>query len=464
MDLRKGTRLGGYELIMRIGRGGMASVWIARERVSPNTSRLVAIKAMLPDLASEPEFVSMFLDEVRLVSAIRHPNVVDVYEVGEQNGVMWMAMEWIEGESLHGIFTEASKRQIIPIEIAVRVIADAAAGLHAAHELRDEQGRVLNVVHRDVSPQNVLISTSGAVKLVDFGVAKAIDRISEKTRTGHLKGKFGYMSPEQVRGRSIDRRSDVFSLGVVLYELTTGRRLFRGRHDVHTLQLVASADIPSPSSLDPNYPTVLEGIVMRALERRVERRHPTAAALEEDLREFLSAERVLVPSSGVAGLLKRVVGPRITQRRTALNQALAVLERSEKITEPELPRAVEQPEPGDSSVSSLSQMSPLTRTSWPDAKSSWPAPLVLVLMLAAISSYLVYQSQRALAPPPATASARQQTPAPSAIAVPVKASPPTPSATSTLPLIKVEDLEVEKRFAREQAEPRAPKLRHHKRP
>ena len=311
MDLRKGTRLGGYELIMRIGRGGMASVWIARERVSPNTSRLVAIKAMLPDLASEPEFVSMFLDEVRLVSAIRHPNVVDVYEVGEQNGVMWMAMEWIEGESLHGIFTEASKRQIIPIEIAVRVIADAAAGLHAAHELRDEQGRVLNVVHRDVSPQNVLISTSGAVKLVDFGVAKAIDRISEKTRTGHLKGKFGYMSPEQVRGRSVDRRSDVFSLGVVLYELTTGRRLFRGRHDVHTLQLVASADIPSPSSLDPNYPTVLEGIVMRALERRVERRHPTAAALEEDLREFLSAERVLVPSSGVAGLLKRVVGPRI---------------------------------------------------------------------------------------------------------------------------------------------------------
>src|SRR5690606_26046668 len=174
MDLSKGTRLGGYELIMRIGRGGMASVWIARERVSPNTSRLVAIKAMLPDLASEPEFVSMFLDEVRLVSAIRHPNVVDVYEVGEQNGVMWMAMEWIEGESLHGIFTEASKRHIIPIEIAVRVIADAAAGLDAAHELRDEQGRVLNVVHRDVSPQNVLISTSGAVKLVDFGVAKAI--------------------------------------------------------------------------------------------------------------------------------------------------------------------------------------------------------------------------------------------------------------------------------------------------
>ena len=453
MDLIKGTRLGGYELVMRIGRGGMASVWVAQERTRTRSAhRLVAIKAMLADLASEPEFVSMFLDEVRLVSAIRHPNVVDVYDVGEQNGVMWMAMEWIEGESLHGIFAEATKRHIIPMEIAVRVIADAAAGLHAAHELRDENGVRQNVVHRDVSPQNVLINTRGEVKLVDFGVAKAIDRISEKTRTGHLKGKFGYMSPEQVRGRGLDRRSDIFSLGVVLYELTTGRRLFRGRHDVHTLQLVASGHIPQPSSLNPGYPPELERIVMKALDRRVGQRHPTAAAFEAELREFLSSERILVARSGVASLLTRVVGPRLAQRRRALEQALTVLELSEKATQPDLtaadsactPGSGASAEAGDSSVSSLSQMSPLTRTSWPDARGSWQGPLFLVLMLGLVSGYFVYQSQRDPGVPPTPASALQPQPIPSAAARRVTLPPRlAPGPTSRVPLIKIEELDLE---------------------
>src|SRR5690606_32507151 len=210
-------------------------------------------------------------------------------------------------ESLHSIIAEAGKRRAIPAEIAVRIIADAAAGLHAAHELRDVNGVLQNLVHRDVSPHNILISTTGRVKLVDFGVAKAVGRMSGQTRSGQLKGKFGYMSPEQAAGIELDRRSDVFALGIVLYELTTSRRLFRGDSDLETLRLVSSGNIPRPSRVDPGYPPRLESVVLKALERNRERRYQTAAELEAELRDFLKTERIVVPQSGVAGLLKRVM-------------------------------------------------------------------------------------------------------------------------------------------------------------
>lgn len=325
-DLRQGARLGNHELVLRIGRGGMATVWVARRR-TPNgkDDRLVAVKAMLLELAEDPEFVKMFVDEVRLVRSIRHPNVVEVYDVGDERGVMWMSMEWVEGESLHTVIAEAGKRGAIPPEMAVRIIADVAAGLHAAHEVRDANGQLRGVVHRDVSPHNILIGTNGVVKLVDFGVAKAVGRASEATRAGQLKGKFGYMSPEQARGRPVDRRSDIFSLGIVLFEVTTGRRLFRGENDLKTLELVLGAQIPRPSTIDPKYPPELEQIVMRALERDVNRRYATAAEMEADLRGYLKQHRIVVPASGIAGLLKRVVGERIEQRRRAVRVALQAL-------------------------------------------------------------------------------------------------------------------------------------------
>jgi serine/threonine-protein kinase len=264
----------------------------------------------------------MFLDEVRLVRSIRHPNVVQVYDVGEHDGVMWMSMEWVEGESLHTVIAEAGKRRAIPPEMAVKVIADACAGLHAAHELRDENQKLRGVVHRDISPHNILIGTNGYVKLVDFGVAKAVGRVSEATRAGQLKGKFGYMSPEQARGKAVDRRSDLFSIGIVLFELTTSRRLFRGDSDIETLKLVISAQVPRPSTLDPSYPAELERIVLRALERDPQARYQTAAELEHDLRNYLKSQRIVVAQSGIAGLLKRVVGQRIEQRRKAVRAAL----------------------------------------------------------------------------------------------------------------------------------------------
>jgi serine/threonine-protein kinase len=331
-ELRQGVRLGDNELVLRIGRGGMATVWVARERSADlKQDRLVAVKAMLIELAEEPEFRRMFIDEVRLVRSIRHPNVVGIYDVGEAEGVMWMSMEWVEGESLHTIIAEAGKRRAIPPEMAVRIIADVASGLGAAHELKDRNGAPRGVVHRDISPHNILIGTNGNVKLVDFGVAKALGRVSESTRAGQLKGKFGYMSPEQALGKPVDRRSDLFSLGIVLFELTTSRRLFRGESDVETLQLVTSGQIPRPSAIDKKYPPELERIVVRALERDPSKRYQSAEEFERDLRGFLKAENVVVPQGGVAGLLKRVVGERVEQRRRAIRAALKALSSSSPI-------------------------------------------------------------------------------------------------------------------------------------
>ncbi|MEB2323717.1 MAG: serine/threonine-protein kinase [Sorangiineae bacterium] len=325
-DLRRGDRLGKYELLLRIGRGGMATVWVAREHAERREDdRLVALKVILADLAGDPEFTTMFLDEGRLVRSIGHPNVVDVYDVAEANGVMYMAMEWVEGDSLHAVIAEAGKRRPIPPEMAVRIIADAAAGLHAAHELKGPDGKILGVVHRDVSPHNILIGTDGAIKLVDFGVAKAMGRLTEATSAGQLKGKFGYMSPEQAMARPVDRRADVFALGIVLFELTTGRRLFRGEHDAETLHLVVSGEIPHPTRLDPEYPVKLEKIVLKALERDPALRYQTAAELEADLEAYLKEERIFVARAGIAGLLKRVLGTRIEQRRKAIRVAMKAI-------------------------------------------------------------------------------------------------------------------------------------------
>jgi len=300
----------------------MATVWVARRHEDDRKDdRVVAIKAILADLAEEEEFVKMFLDEGRLVQMIRHPNVVDLYEVGQDEGVMYMAMEWVEGDSLHTLIAEAGKRRPIPPEMAVRIVADAAAGLHAAHELTNEQGESLAVVHRDVSPHNILIGTTGSVKLVDFGVAKAVERLAEATMAGQVKGKFGYMSPEQAVARPVDRRSDVFSLGIVLFEVTTGRRLFRGTHDAETLHLVVEGDIPRPTSIDPRYPPRLEQIVLKALSRSRRERFQTAEELQKALEGFLKQERTVVPRAGIASLMRKVLGERIEARRRAVRNA-----------------------------------------------------------------------------------------------------------------------------------------------
>jgi len=301
----------------------MASVWAARE-VSPSSGkqRIVAVKVMLPELAMDPTFRSMFLNEGGITGSIQHENVVRVYEVAESHGLLYMAMEWIEGDSLQTLINVARQRRPIPPEMAVRIVADAAAGLHAAQELRGWDGELRGIVHCDVSPHNILVGPSGVAKLVDFGVASALAKKEARPEDERIGGKFGYMSPEQAMGRELDRRSDIFSLGVVLYELTTGRRLFKGRNPSHTLTLVTSGQIPPPSTLVSEYPPRLEQIVFQALERDVTRRFQTAEQMQKALEAYLVEERIMVTRAGVGQLAKRVLGERIKQRRVALRHAL----------------------------------------------------------------------------------------------------------------------------------------------
>jgi eukaryotic-like serine/threonine-protein kinase len=321
-ELESGTTLGRYELLVRIGRGGMASVWVARERLAHSgRERLVAVKAMLPELAKSSDFRSMFLEEGGLVRVIEHQNVVRVYEVAEDSGILFMAMEWVEGDSLRTVMREAMRRRPIPPEMAVRMIADTASGLHAAHELRGWDGELRGIVHCDVSPHNILVGIEGVSRLVDFGVARAM-AFGSLASGGVIRGKFGYMSPEQARGRSIDRRSDVFSLGIVLFELLTGERLFKGRDKQQTIELVANGNIPAPSHLNPKVPGGLDPIVLKALERDRRIRYQTADELRQALERWLIDQRVLVSQAGVAQLVKRVLASTIEERREAIREAL----------------------------------------------------------------------------------------------------------------------------------------------
>ena len=323
-ELKSGSTLGHYELLTRLGRGGMASVWVARERAPVSgKQRLVAVKAMLPELARHSDFRAMFLEEGQIVRSIDHPNVVKVHEVSEDKGILYMAMEWVEGDSLRTVIMEAKRRRAIPAEMAVKIIVDTAAGLHAAHELRGWDGELRNIVHCDVSPHNILVGLDGMAKLVDFGVANATAH-SVIDSEDKIKGKFGYMSPEQASAGQVDRRSDVFALGIVLFELTTGERLFRGDSPAHTLELVKNGPIPAPQEIYPQYPEGLARVVKRALSRNVNERFQTAAEFRDALERYLRDERIMISHAGVGQLVKRVLGSRIEQQRQALREALTV--------------------------------------------------------------------------------------------------------------------------------------------
>jgi eukaryotic-like serine/threonine-protein kinase len=321
-ELKSGSTLGRYELLIRLGRGGMASVWVARERAPVSgKQRLVAVKAMLPELARDSAFRAMFLEEGQIVRSIDHPHVVKVHEVSEDHGILYMAMEWVEGDSLRTVIKEARRRRAIPAEIAVKIIADAAAGLHAAHELRGWDGELRNIVHCDVSPHNILVGLDGHAKLVDFGVANATAH-SDLGTDDKIKGKFGYMSPEQARVEKLDRRSDVFALGIVLFELVTGERLFRGENAAHSLELVKKSKIPNPAELNPRLSPQLVSIVQKSLERDLNRRFQTAQHMSEALERYLVEDRVLVSHASVGQLVRRVLGSRIETQRQALREAL----------------------------------------------------------------------------------------------------------------------------------------------
>jgi eukaryotic-like serine/threonine-protein kinase len=326
-ELQPGAFLGHYELLVRVGRGGMASVWVARERSAVSgKQRFVAVKAMLPELASHSEFRSMFLSEVQIIQSIEHDNVVRVFEVSEDRNVLYMAMEWVEGDSLRNIIRASHSRGALPPEIAVCIAADAASGLHAAHELRDWDGQLRGVVHCDVSPHNILVGLEGKAKLVDFGIASALEQLGSGQDQETIQGKVSYMSPEQALGEKVDRRTDVFALGIVLYEMTMGAQLFRGRDAAHTLELVKRGKIPRPTLLNPNYPKKLEPIVLKSLERDPEQRFQSAEEFEYELSTYLTEEHAVVSHPVVAKLLWQLHGSRIEKRREVISSIVSSID------------------------------------------------------------------------------------------------------------------------------------------
>ena len=328
-SMQPGTRLGRYELLVPIARGGMARVWAARMNGQRGFQKLVALKTILPHLAEEPEFERMFLDEARIASGVHHPNVCEIYELGEEQRNLYLAMEWVSGDSFARVLRASGKVEAIDPRVVGRVIADACAGLHAAHELTDEDGRALGVVHRDLSPHNILLTADGTAKVADFGVAKALGQLHEATSAGQLKGKIAYMAPEQVTGAGIDRRSDVFSLGCVLYEATTGQRPFRGDGDHQVMHAVLKGEVQPPTSLLRGYPQELERIVMRALSPQPILRYPTAERMRFALEEFL-ARGQLVTQSNVAQVVRARIGESIDRRKERIRQASSLSDRGER--------------------------------------------------------------------------------------------------------------------------------------
>ncbi|MBN2359749.1 MAG: serine/threonine protein kinase [Deltaproteobacteria bacterium] len=310
-------RLGRYELLYELAAGGMATLYLARATGPAGFEKLVAIKRIHPHLAKQRYFVDMFLDEARIAARLQHPNVAQIFDLGESNGSFYIAMEYVEGESLSRLVGETLRQQVVrsdpprmPLVEAATIVADAAAGLHAAHELRGGDGQSLNLVHRDVSPHNILITYDGFVKLVDFGVAKARGRITSTTDR-QLKGKIPYMSPEQAQGLDLDRRSDVFSLGIVLYEVTCARRLFKHDSEMGTLSLILGGQIPPPSAVVPGYPLELEQVVLRALAMRPADRFQTADEMRRAIQQSLLVIGSVAGASEIGGWMRRVFSDRM---------------------------------------------------------------------------------------------------------------------------------------------------------
>jgi len=318
-------RLGRYQLLRKIAVGGMAEIYLARVTGAAGFEKNVVVKRILPQLAQSDEFYQMFLDEARIAATLQHPNVVQVFDAQNAGGEHFIAMEYLDGADLLTIRRVlAERRQGLPIQHSVFIVSGVASGLHYAHDRRGFDGRPLEIVHRDVTPQNVILTREGGIKLVDFGIAKATNRLTS-TGFGTLKGKLAYMSPEQCRSEQVDRRSDIYSLGIILFELTTGKRLYRGLSEYEVLKQVIETDVPAPSTLLPGYPADLEQIVLRALARDRDQRYPSALAFHQDLERFARARGVVGSSLALAEFLsplleeaERQVEERM-QRRLAQN-------------------------------------------------------------------------------------------------------------------------------------------------
>ncbi len=316
--MRQAIPFGKYLLLDRISVGGMAEVFKAKSYGVEGFEKVIAIKRILPSMGEDRDFIKMFIDEAKIVGQLAHANICQIFELGRTDGAHFIAMEYIWGKDLLQIQNRLRKlKQQMPAAMACFLVAKICEGLDYAHKKRDALGRPLEIVHRDCSPQNILISYEGEVKLIDFGIAKAASR-SSKTQAGVLKGKFGYMSPEQVRGLPLDRRSDLFSVGTILYECLTGDRLFVGETDFSTLEKVRNVDVPPPRSINPAIPEEVERIIMKSLARDAEDRYQWGSEMAADLQRYLMSQEQVFTAKSLATWLKEAFSPELEKERQQL--------------------------------------------------------------------------------------------------------------------------------------------------
>ena len=302
-----GRQVGRYAVVRHLASGGMAELYIARQESVGGFEKQVVLKILQPRYAKNPRVVTMFLDEARLAAKLNHPAIVHVYDVADEGGLKYIAMEYIHGETIADIVKRGlAVDRYLPLEYAIHIVRQTATGLAYAHERKEADGKVVRIVHRDISPTNILVSYEGQTEIVDFGIARAQDELREEA--GILPGKASYMSPEQVRGETVDHRSDIFALGIILYELTLCQRLYRGPADA-VMKRIVSERVQPPTAIRRDYPAALEQIVMRALEKRPEDRYQTAQLMHDDLEEFLSESGLRSGNRRVAIYMNELFAP-----------------------------------------------------------------------------------------------------------------------------------------------------------
>jgi serine/threonine-protein kinase len=403
---RTPTRLDRYEVVGRLATGGMAEVLLARIRGPHGFERPVVVKRILSHLALEQSMVELFLDEARIISNLRHPNLIHVHELGRDKDELFIVMEYLEGESVAGLCRRLAVRreQLEPV-LAAHIVAEACAGLHAAHEATGADGRPLALVHRDVSPQNVFVTYAGAIHVIDFGIATTADRVS-RTEAGVVRGKFEYLAPEQLRSEPIDRRVDIFGLGILLLEVASGRRAFKRSSHAATMTAILSEPAPKLTALRPDAPAELDAICARALSKEPEDRFQTAAEMRRELLAFIRKRTQEDTAEKLGALMRNLFPDRIARKTEMLQRVrqgaeLAEIPQAEVDIEIDLPTAVD---PRTSFSQSISKH-PLTPQPAPRRRRAplYVLALSLVLVVGVLGvtarAWRERRSAQAVAPP-----------------------------------------------------------------
>jgi eukaryotic-like serine/threonine-protein kinase len=385
-----GFRFDGYELLVKIGQGGMASVWLGRTKNDDDEEVLVAIKTILPELAAFDDLKTMMIDEARIVTALENPHVAALLKVGEVWGIPYLVLEYVAGESIDHLCEAVAKEKThIPSEIVSRILVDTCEGLEAAHELRGEDGLELGLVHRDLSPQNVLVDERGQVKLIDFGIAKAKERTTPETAEGVMKGKIPFMAPEHAMGGDVDRRSDLWSLGAVAYLMLSGKEPHEGPNDAARLIRKLSREPLAP--LPPEVPEAFGKVVLKALSHSPDDRYPTASAFAAAIREAIAP----ASCAELADFVRRTLSETIRARQMMVERSIVAASARARartmMSKPEfpsysgellaLPQVPETPEPSPTPQSNVS-LPPPAETNRPWAIYVAAAAIALAVVLA----------------------------------------------------------------------------------